>query len=551
MTSSSTSSMTTLSRPSLETYGNTRAYTHLAFVALFLGSALLSLTYATQTQQAWLQCCGVVLAVGLHVLIWQRRNSSRLWLVFALLPVGLSICALLITDWGARLGRYGWLDGLLSWLLLARSAGTSGSWNAHAIGGVLTMLLPLQLSAVRRAPRLLAVVAVLLTVTVAALSGSRSIWSALLIGVVSYGLLTGLRSFGTLAVNRIWLAGIVLAGLIFVVVLNVQLSLLQGQPVYNGSRLVLWQNSLMMARDFAFTGVGFGNFAMAYSSYVLLIHVPFLTHAYQLWINLWLNQGVLGLIAWCGLLVTLLHKHDSPWRIPALSSLTVVLLYGLLDDPFYGYGGVMLPLMLLPQALLAPRFKLNWRWSALPRAATSMGKALLLSTAPLMVLVLLVALIPAWRSRWHANLGTLSQLRTELSVYRWPEFAVQDQLRVSPNIDLGASLQEYATALTLDPTNATANERLGQIELARENWPLAHLHIQTAMQSDPNRRATQQIMGELYALDGQPKPAAALWRKLDVQQGQLDIREAWYRHILGMRQLADLMAGALHSVQGP
>ncbi len=535
----------TLNTSILPLPGNTRAYTHLAFLGMFLASALLSLTFATQAQQAWLQCCGVLLAVGLHVLVWQRRNWSKLWLVFALLPVVLSACALLVTDWSARVGRYGWLDSLLNWLLMARSVGTVGLWNAHAVGGALAMLLPLQICAVSRLPRVLAIAAVSITVVTAALSGSHAIWLALVIGIISYIMLTGLRSLGSVALNRIWLAGIVLAGLIFVVGFNMQLSLTQGQPLYNGSRTLLWQHSLLMARDFAFTGIGFGNFPMALSSYVLLLHVPFLSHAYQLWINLWLNQGILGLVAWCGLLLTILHKNDSPWRVPALSSLMVVLIYGLIDDPFYGYGGVMLPLLLLPQALLAPRFKFNWGWSAVPRAGSSIGKALLLSTAPLTMLVMLVAAIPAWRSSWHANLGALSQLRTELSIYRWPDFSVQDQLRISPNIDLGVALSEYHTALQLDKTNATANERLGQIELARAEWPVAHQHIQAAWLSAPNRRATQQIMGELYALEGKPEPAAALWQKLDMQQGQLAIRESWYRHVLGTRNLADLMAGAL------
>lgn len=533
----------------LSARGNTLAYTHVVFVALFLASALLSLAFATQMQTAWIQCCGVILAVGLHVLVWQRRSWSKLSWVFVLLPLGLAVSGVLVTDWRERLGHYGWLDGLLDWLLLARSVGTASPWNAHAIGGVLAILLPLQIKAVSRAPRMLAVLVLAVTVFVAAISGSRSIWLALGIGIVSYIMLTGLRSLGVVTLNRFWLVGIVLAGLIFVVVFNIQLGLIEGQPVYNGSRMLVWKNSLILAHDFAFTGIGFGNFAMAYSSYVLLVHVPFLSHAYHLWLNLWLNQGALGLIGWCGLLITVLNRHDSPWRVPALSSLMVMLIYGLIDDPFYGYGGVMLPLLLLPHALLAPSFTFSLQWAALPSAATSVGKALLLGMAPVAVLTLLTTLLPAWRSGWHANLGALSQLHTEMSVYRWPDFAVQDQLRISPHIDLSYAIREYETSLRLNADNPTANEHLGQIEVARELWPAAHGHIQTAWLNAPNRRATQQMMGELYALDGQPEMAAVVWRKLDMQQGQLDIREAWYRQVLGAGYFADRVVGALQIIK--
>ena len=56
------------------------------------------------------------------------------------------------------------------------------------------------------------------------------------------------------------------------------------------------------------------------------------------------------------------------------------------------------------------------------------------------------------------------------------------------------------------------------------------------------------MMGELYALDGQPESAIALWRKLDVQQDQLTIREAWYRNVLQAGSLADRIADASKNI---
>ena len=68
-------------------------------------------------------------------------------------------------------------------------------------------------------------------------------------------------------------------------------------------RLDLYRQSLWLIRDYAFTGVGLGGqFALALSRYVLLIQVPYLTYLHNLYLEVWLQQGLIGAAAWVWLL---------------------------------------------------------------------------------------------------------------------------------------------------------------------------------------------------------------------------------------------------------
>jgi predicted Zn-dependent protease len=145
--------------------------------------------------------------------------------------------------------------------------------------------------------------------------------------------------------------------------------------------------------------------------------------------------------------------------------------------------------------------------------------------------ILVLALLPLSRAAFQADLGALAQTRAELSVYRWPEWPIQDALRRSPEVNLEPAIARYRAALALNPANATANRRLGQIELSRGEYEAARRHLEAAYAAAPEQRATRQLLGEVYAIGGQPVDAAALWGTLDLTAGQLPLRAWWYDSI--------------------
>jgi len=304
-------------------------------------------------------------------------------------------------------------------------------------------------------------------------------------------------------------------------------------------RLLVWQHSWELAWDYFLTGLGLGNFPMANSSYALLVHVPHTMHAHNLFLDIWLEQGLLGLISFCWLAVVALrsglagpsqdpHRNARRfhWRDAALVSLTVVLLHGLVDDVMYGYEGVGSAFLFVPIGLLA-RDECRIERAAIPPAWRSGPFIWGLGAMALLV----AAWAPAGRSQYRANWGALLQTRTELSRYQWPRWPVQDALRRAASEDLSDAIGYYQSALSNDPENAVANRRLGQIELSLGLYESARGHLSRAHQAAPRHLATRQLYGESLAVTGAIDQAAEIWRPLALEEDQLEIRRRWYLSI--------------------
>jgi tetratricopeptide (TPR) repeat protein len=383
------------------------------------------------------------------------------------------------------------------------------------------------------------------------MTASRGAW----LGLAAVGAacllwaVTRRRSAGGLGWSRrTWgvLGGIALAGMAGMAAL----AWVWGPVLAPGGRIDLLRNSIDLALDTPFTGIGLGKgvFMMAYSTYVLVLHVGQTIHSHVLPLNIWLEQGLLGLAAFAWLLVAAVRaRYVSPaWRAAGLASLGVILLHGLVDDSLYGSRGVVL--LFVPLAILARedlRFALEY--GSLPRAVRGPAAALGRGAAPtragafsrvaavglalVVTLLLIAALLPPVRAAFQADLGALAQTRAELSVYRWPDWPVQDALRRSPQVDLAPAIARYRAALALDPANVTANRRLGQIEMSRGDYAAALAHLQRAYAAAPDQRATRQLLGEAYAVTGDTARAAELWATVDLSAGQLPGRAWWYDHV--------------------
>jgi hypothetical protein len=262
---------------------------------------------------------------------------------------------------------------------------------------------------------------------------------------------------------------------------------------------------------------------------------------------MWLNQGILGVIALAGLVVNAVWpKPSSPWRMAALISLAVILLHGLVDDPFYGYGGVGLPLIFIPLGLLVRRP--DPVVPVVPKRTLRQPALVIWAMAAIALTLTIVT--PAGRAVLEANLGSMIQTRAELSLYDWPTVPLQDALRRSDVAGSADAVAHYQQALALDPFNVAANRRLAQIELAHADYEAACLHLATAYAGNPHQRATRQFLGECKALDDRPDEAAALWLTVDLEEDQLDIRQYWYDEYLQDHARAQKLILAAHAWAG-
>lgn len=126
-------------------------------------------------------------------------------------------------------------------------------------------------------------------------------------------------------------------------------------------RLAHWQAAAGMARDHFWLGVGFGNYAAAYSDYRLINWAAPLGHAHNYYLNLWAEMGLLGLLAyllfWTAVFWQnkwLLQTLEAPQRGLALGLLaawTALAVHHLVDNLYvnniYLHLGVMLGLQQL------------------------------------------------------------------------------------------------------------------------------------------------------------------------------------------------------------
>ncbi|MCU0481821.1 MAG: O-antigen ligase family protein, partial [Anaerolineae bacterium] len=94
-------------------------------------------------------------------------------------------------------------------------------------------------------------------------------------------------------------------------------------------RLAHWQAALNMGRSHAWLGVGFGNYDATYETYRLINWKFSLGHAHNYYLNVLAETGIIGLVAYIGLFVSLLMLTWQTRNHPdSLARLTAVGLLG-------------------------------------------------------------------------------------------------------------------------------------------------------------------------------------------------------------------------------
>ena len=440
-------------------------------------------------------------------------------------------------------------------------------FNSNEGGSVLALLLPLGLGGcawawVRRrwAWMALAALAVIPTLAALALSQNRGAWLALGVAGLSGGYLTWQvhqrrsRSVSPVSSRRlndllIVCVALLVAGTFWAAVTLPAFGQLVGTSTTGGEsamgRAAIWQSMLPLVSDYFFTGSGLGSTMMVYSSYVMMLHVGYLPHAHNLYLQIAIEQGVLGLVAFIWLASSAIRTLLNPdvdrvsglsLRVAALASMTVLVVHGMVDA--LPYSSVFVPLMFLP---VGEAFAFHVSPNRAPaiteggleqvQAPVRRSKYALLWVGAAALLVLGTLFLPSTQAMFRTNLGAVAQTRAELSRYRWPDWPIQDALRRSPDVDLAPAIAQYEAALHLDLYSPSANRRLGQIELSRGDYDAAQRHLAAAFVVAPGQQASRQLLGESYAISGDMAKAATLWRTVDRSKEQLVLRQWWYEHI--------------------
>ena len=533
---------------------------------LFLASATLGIWTAYDKDAAWGKFWLIVGGIiAFYAVAWMPERVGRvesLRIVFAALPLVIGIYFLLTNDWREPHNATRWL--YQHWPpMVADALPLLSGYRLHAntLSGLMAVFVPLQVAAffnwpdlrdARRHPARAVLGLIAVGFSLVMLIGGRSQGAALALSLTTA---EWLLQKGYARLSERWSRPMALLTLAIPLAIGAALF----GPLALGlrtDRVDVWRNSFDLASDYPFTGLGLDNFTMPYSSYVLLVHVEHTTHAHNLYLDFWLNQGMLGLIAFVAMLVIAFTRRDVVpcWHTAALAAVTVLALHGVVDDALYGYhGGKAVALMFIPFGVLARpgeqlRALREERLHA-PQPGRPRPTILVFAGAAGIAVMLGLLLLPATRAMFYRNMGALAQTQAEMSAYRLHrEGSIQDAMRLRPDVNLQPAINDYLAALGQDPMDPGANRRLAQIELTLGRFEDAHAHLLKAYASAPHQRATRQLLGESYAIRGQVAEAVRLWRTVDVSQDQLTIRVWWYSLFTKQEERARWIEKAIESL---
>jgi len=532
----------------------------LQFSRLLAGVVLfLSLPGSSTTEQRWL-AAGLVLAAAVLAVCWPLQHD------FAVDPAKFA--------WGQSVGL--WATAHLPRLVLTRLTGVPIHRNVAA--GTLALALPFALGLAwdgRRARRptrtVLAMLGALAILVGLLLTSSRGAWLGLaasaFLGVMILARrcgLTGLQGHayvrGAMVVAILTVVGGVVAG----GDTSGALMRLTDSCETVRSRVTLWQQGLGLVRDYPYTGSGLMSFRMVHSTYALLLHTPFVAHVHNTFLEVCIEQGILGALAlvwgtWViiGWTRRALHRSGAPplgWA--GLAALTTVAVHNTVDVVFYVER--TLPLLGLalgyswlavgPQPAAARRTAngpLNEGDSPFSRFGIAAEFSLQRGTVPLFqrtaktrtcvgLGVLLFLAAGAFFHRpllgaWHANLGAIEQTRQELGRYDPSAFNEVSLDQVRRSAPLGDAEASFHRALAWQPGNRTALQRLAEISLSRGDYSRALNLTQTAWDLGYRDDASRLLHGDALVADGQVDAAVETVRGLTWAVRRLAV-QGWYRY---------------------
>lgn len=415
--------------------------------------------------------------------------------------------------------------------------------NPNVAGGMLAFAAPFAVvtavttaQARQRAALLVAGSVLLLIVGGLLLSSSRGAWLALFVALGLGAVWELLRFLAPHPARRRWyfLACLLLGSIALAFLLTHPAAITLLRRVAGGQeRLDVLRNSLILVQDYPFIGAGLGGFMMLYVTYAMLLHVGYIVHTHNLFLDVAIEQGTVALLllaaAW---LIFAMHLWRSagrqqtraPWLFAAALALLTILLHSMLDDIFYGSRALLLLFVPLAFTMTPPT----------PARTSPPGRRSLRWSLGITLLTLLTLLLAGWqqqtlRARWLANLAAVAQSRAELALYSWPEWPLQDATR--RELDLAPVIANYRRALSLDATLVSAHRRLGQIYLSLAEYEAALAHLAVAYAAQPWDNATRQLYGEALIVNGQVTEGAALWATVSNRQNQLLARSFWYEYL--------------------
>ena len=499
-------------------------------LALFLLSALGGVWVSYDHSLAWPMLAAILSAVATYYLV---VFASRSRLATHSLGVSGMLGGVVLAIWFLiQCGHLKYAESLHAvdrFRVLTRIFSRFASFRlfansvATALAGWLPVTVAIAVGAQRSRNRLVtAACAAILTVAIL-LTASRGAWLALALCPPLWWATRSRRNlvFAAGVAICVVLTGFALASNDLILARSPAVSQALATLFDRPDRLSVYRGSWYLIQDFPLTGIGLGGtFAMIYSRYVLLIPVPLLTYSHNLFLQVWLSQGLAGMFAFAWLILGFFHfVWQASGQTPLLFAgawlgVTATLLHGLSDACQYADGWPLLSLFaLLGLAVSAadqPRQE-QGRAPSSPRGAAVVVAGSLAALA-LLGRLQLTAMV-------CANIGALSQARGEL-------------VSGLPEAETNALLQDaavwYGRAIAADSRNRTAHQRLGMLAMDARRLDEAIGHYEEAHQADPSNTTTRKALGLAYAWAGRLQQAEQLLTNTPDIVSELNVWGWWW-----------------------
>ena len=524
-------------------------------VGLFVFSAALATWISYDFSTALLQFARILAVVALFSLIAEGHPAFQSSLAAGFLAAAflLAVYWPLQHDFSASQGKFQIVDKIGGWIETYgpefKFEGLTGPFiHPNVAAASLALAIPFGIAFMidgwQKSRIWISVLAGLATLVVAAgllLTGSRGTWVSLACTALLFFLAWIQRRWFSTPERKFafWGATLVIGLFAFfylITFFDLQrlLGTLPGPTGSVQSRLDLWRQGWGLAQDYFFTGSGLGTFWMVHAFYSILLHVPFIAHTHNTFLEVWIEQGVLGAIAllWGSVILFLwcwraLSRKPIPMLgIAGLFGLISMFIHGMIDVVFY-----------IERTLPLVGFALGYAWLAAPMteadlAGTSRSK----QTGQILVLAACVALAlsffvyrNSFLSTLYANLGALSQTRAELSAYDPSNFGKVSVDQTRQAIDYSSITEHFETALSFDPLNQTALQRLSLIALSRGEYTDPWEAMQVAWDGNQRDITTQLLYADAAIASGFPEKAAAALQ--DNPWGEMHLMgNAWSRY---------------------
>jgi tetratricopeptide (TPR) repeat protein len=428
--------------------------------------------------------------------------------------------------------------------------------HPNLVGGLLAALLPLQLFAlsyaIRRRNRIAGFVLALtaaLGVISLLMTSSRAAWFALLCAVAvsalwsATGWLARRRNYSQLLLFSGFLAAIVvLFGIWASSNVDGIIDSINRIPGHSTavSRLALFEGAVNLIPDFLLTGGGLHSFPGLYSEYILISPFFIFGYAHNMYLDLVIEQGILGLAAALVLLIgslfyvskRLARNHQPSRRLRSLrwgafAGLIVILVHGLLDDPFYGMEGTPLLLALAGLALTSVSLQPGLTASSTQNNRQTGQPLWRMAALTVILLVLLGGALYLTRalspSTILANLGAVKMAKAGLVNWptgKWDSGENPDKYNEAKNLLL--------QSIRINPAQPSALYRLGLVSVFDRDYAAAAAYLERALALNPDHPGIIKSLGMSYVWLGRYQEAVSLIGSLEDTAKELAIYQSWW-----------------------